>query len=162
MQPTPHKSIVLVSLLVLGALVVFGVTLYFSLFSERDGGSDTSQDVPEKSFKPDLVTVKHQFKDDTHTFVGSVDMPTPCDLLTTEGVAQVREPRADLITLQFTVVNEADVCAQVITPARFKMTVGAGEDAEFEALWDGAPVQLNVIDVAPGEDIDAFEVYIKG
>lgn len=162
MEPTTShgKIITLMSLLLVVAVLVFGITLYFSYF-----GGEEIPALPEEEvigFTPDIVNVRHQFKDGAHTFVGEIDMPTPCDLLNADGVVTIREPERDLLELQFTVVNEADVCAQVITPARFKVTVGAGEDAEISATWNSAFVRLNIIEVGPEEDIDSFEVYFKG
>lgn len=163
MEPTNSHSrtITVVSLLILVAIVVFGVTVYYSYF-----GSTEVEVVPEEEiepgFVPDVVEVRHQFKDGAHIFVGEVAMPTPCDLLEADSVVQIREPEHDLLTLQFSVINEAEMCAQVITPARFKVTAGAGEDAEVVATWNGKAIRLNLIEVGPEEDIDSFEVYIKG
>lgn len=163
MEPTAshNKTITIVSLLIMVAAIVFGVTVYYSYFSDSEVVV-TPEEEEEFGFVPDVVDVRHQFKDGAHIFVGEVAMPTPCDLLETDSIVQVREPKSDLLTLQFNVINEAEACAQVITPARFKLTAGAGEDAEVVATWNGKAVRLNLIEVGPEEDIDSFEVYIKG
>ena len=59
-------------------------------------------------------------------------------------------------------VKTGEVCAQVVTPARFKVSVGADKNAKLSATFNGQPVTLNLIEAAPGENLDNFELYIKG
>lgn len=106
------------------------------------------------------ITAKHFFDGTTHTLVGEVPMPTPCDLLEID--SRVQESFPEQVILQFTVINEADMCAQVITPQRFMIEVAASEEATFSAEFQGRPVELNLLEPAPGETPADFELYIKG
>lgn len=120
---------------------------------EMDAGQDQYPGI-------ERITAKHFFADGTHTFVGEIPMPTPCDLLETS--AQVRESMPEQVVLEFSVINESDMCAQVITPQRFMIEVQASEEATVSAEFMGRTVELNLLEPAPGETPDDFELYIKG
>lgn len=143
------------------AFVVFGVTLYYSM-RETESPRDENEVAEEAGYVPDVVNALHQFKDGVHIVAGEVDLPTPCDILESDAAVAVREPSEDLATIQFTTLHEGEICAQMLTPVRFKTSFTAGEDAEMKATWNGISVPLNIIEVGPGGDIDDFELYFKG
>ncbi len=116
----------------------------------------------KETFIPRIITAKHQFKNDVHTVVGEVDLPTPCYLLNTDSFVEIKEPQSDKAIIQFTTINESDTCIQTITSARFKESFSASLNADISATWNGKPVQLNLIEVSPDEDLEGFEIYIKG
>ncbi len=106
------------------------------------------------------VDAKHYIIGDTHTFAGIIDMPTPCHLL--EATARVLESMPEQINIDFTVINNAEACVQVITPQRFKVEAGASKEAVITATWEGVPIELNLIPAGPGESPDDFELFLKG
>lgn len=107
------------------------------------------------------IDAKHFFEDGTHTLVGSIDMPTPCDLVEVTNVL-IAESYPEQVTVEFSVINNADTCTQVITPQRFLVTFDAFEEASIDAHFMGRDVDLNLIPPAPGESPDDFELFIKG
>jgi hypothetical protein len=106
------------------------------------------------------ITAKHFFADGVHTLAGEVPMPTPCDLL--QANARVEESSPEHVVVDFTVINNAEFCAQQETMQRFKVSANAGADATFSATLEGRPVELNLVPAAPGETPDDFELYQKG
>jgi len=106
------------------------------------------------------IEAKHYYVDGVHTVAGEINMPTPCDLLEVD--AQVAESIPEQITLNFNVINNAEMCAQVITAQRFMVSASASEEATFSALFMGREVELNLIPALPGEMPEDFEVFIKG
>ena len=106
------------------------------------------------------ITAKHQFKNGTHIIAGEVDMPTPCYILTTE--ARVAESMPEQVTIDFVAQTSGEMCAQVITPDRFKSEFKASQQAVIKATWNGQPVELNLIPVGADEDLINFEIFIKG
>ena len=106
------------------------------------------------------ITAKHFIEDGTHTFVGEIPMPTPCDLIETDAV--VRESDPEQVELQFSVLNTADTCAQVITPQRFSISATASPEATVSATFNGRPVELNLVPPGPNETPEDFSVYQKG
>src|SRR5690606_21725381 len=89
------------------------------------------------------INAKHFYENGVHTLVGEIPMPTPCDLL--EADALVAESMPEQVTVDFMVVNNADFCAQVITPQRFKVSSSASEAAVFRATFAGREVTLNLL-----------------
>lgn len=106
------------------------------------------------------IDAKHFFIDGKHTFVGSVEVPTPCDLLTAK--SEVRESMPEQVELKFSVINNAENCVQAITDMRFKVEAMASKDAVITASFMGRPVELNLIPAQSGETPDEFELFIKG
>lgn len=106
------------------------------------------------------IEAKHFFVDGVHTIVGQVELPTPCDLLTTQSV--VRESMPEQVVFDFAVTNTSDMCAQVITAQRFKVSATASEEAVLTATFMGRSVELNLIPAGPGETPEEFELFIKG
>ena|SRR3989344_5591656 len=159
------KTVILI--FVLFTLLVLGIFFYYfapdSLkFWQNQtaavGDSDTSNESSEPAHE--TITAKHQFKDGKHIIAGDVNMPTPCHILTTS--AQVAESFPEQVTIQFVSRTSGEACAQVITPARFKVEFTASENATIKATWNGAPVSLNLIPALPTDDLDNFELFIKG
>lgn len=108
----------------------------------------------------DRIEAKHFYIDGVHTIVGEIEMPTPCDLLETSG--EVRESYPEQIVVDFTVINTAEMCTQVITPARFQYSVKASPDATFSARFMGRNIELNLVPAGEGETPEDFELYQKG
>ena len=107
------------------------------------------------------IDAKHFFRDGTHTVAGEIPMPTPCDLLTTDYF--VAESFPEQVTINFDVINNSEgLCAQVITPQRFKVSFDVDERASISATFRGERVILNLIEAGEGEDPDDFELFIKG
>lgn len=106
------------------------------------------------------ITGKHFFIDGVHTIAGEIPMPTPCDLLEVD--ALVMESMPEQVRLDFAVINNAEFCAQVVTPQRFMVSASASEAATFNATFMGRPVELNLVPAGEGETPDDFELYIKG
>lgn len=107
-----------------------------------------------------VITAKHAYKGGKHIIAGEVPLPTPCDILETNAVASADKKS---VVVQFvSTVKTGEVCAQTITPARFKVIVAADKGAKMTATFNGQPVTLNLIEAGPNENLDNFELYIKG
>jgi len=156
-------NVILAVVIILSVAVVSGI-IFWSWWSGRTTNIieeplpqvETPLKAPEK-----IVTAKHQFKDGTHTIVGEIDMPTPCHLLDWDVV--IAESFPEQVTVNFkSVYNSADVCVQVVTQQRFKVTFDASENAVISATLDGKKIILNLIEALEGENLDDFDLFIKG
>lgn len=159
-----HRAIVMS--VVLFAMIIAGMFAFTFLKKQELKEivpSTPEQKTPEGQVANAEITridAKHFFKDGVHTFVGEIPFSTPCELL--EVVAQASESYPEQVLLDFTVINESEVCAQVVTNQRFKVETSASENAEIKAVFMGRPVELNLIPAAVGESPEDFELYIKG
>ncbi len=146
---------------------LFGYTYYQRMQLEDDAAT---QPVEQTDERPDAnegpysyierIDAKHYFIDGTHTLVGEVTLPTPCDLLQHD--VMVAESFPEQITINFSVLNNAETCAQVLTTQRFMVEVKASENATFSARFAGRAVELNLIPAPEGETPDEFELFYKG
>lgn len=144
----------------LAAILVLGYVLLGKIFNPPVTNEQTNTDIniPEEEMK--IITVKHGYKEGRHIYAGEIIMPTPCDALEwkiNEDKSTESEKLAEFIS-----VNKSEVCAQIITAARFKIEFESREETKLKATLDGVPVKLNVIEVGPDENLDDFEIFIKG
>lgn len=158
------KQRTFLSLIILGfVIIVFGF-LFLALNTDRKATEileePSAEEIPSGEGTERSITAKHQFKDGTHVVAGEFDLPTPCHLLRTRAVIRESTPRQ--VVVEFKVTSQDEVlCAQVITPTRFKFIFDAVEGAIITATINGDPVILNLFQVGADEDLDDFEVYIK-
>jgi uncharacterized protein YneF (UPF0154 family) len=107
-----------------------------------------------------IIDIKEQYKDSTYTFVGTIDVPTPCHSLTTS-VNPISEGLYEIVIT--TVSPQEDImCAQVITPKQYSVSFEAPADIEVIATIDGVLHELSRFVIPEGADISTFELYIKG
>lgn len=159
-----RTNIILAVVIILSLAVVSGI-IFWSWWQGRASNEliEEPLSLVEKHLKaPEkIITAKHQFKDGTHTIVGEIDMPTPCHLLDWDAI--ISESFPEQVTINFKSVYESeDACAQVITTQRFKVVFKASQNAVISATLDGKKIILNLIEALEGENVDDFEVFIKG
>lgn len=159
--PETNKKFIIVALVVL--VLIIGGTLgwqyYEKVKTSSNAGSVNGQNtVSEEPIQ--TITAKHQFKNGKHIIAGEVNLPTPCHLLVWN--VRVEKSLPEQVTTAFNSSSQADTCAQVITSARFKIEFNASENAIIRASWNDKPTTLNLVPVSAGENIENFEVFIKG
>lgn len=107
-----------------------------------------------------VVTAKHAYRNGEHIIAGEIPLPTPCHLL--ESTVSVSSDKKTLALALVSSVKTGETCAQMITPARFKVTARAERSATITATLNGQEITLNLIEAGPNENLDDFELYIKG
>ena len=159
-----QKSIALiVSLFV---LIVAGMFVYAYLKQselQQPAPASPAAPAPDQVVPyPDITRIDatHYFIDGTHTLVGEIPFPTPCDLLETE--ALVLESYPEQVHVHFSVINNAETCTEVVTPQRFSVSFTASEAATISAHFMDREVVLNLRPAPDGETPDQFELFIKG
>ncbi len=159
-----HKRTVVASIVIL-ALIIVGMFV-FAYLKNKELAVDV-QSVPkvvqEKVGPYDYITridAKHFFIDGTHTIVGEIPFPTPCDLLNWDTV--IAESFPEQVTVDFDVINNDTLCTEAITDQRFSVSFDASENAIISARLEGKSVELNLIPATEGETPDDFELFIKG
>lgn len=147
--------ITIVSLLVILLIVLYG---YEFIFKKPVIESPTISENPDL-YIPTLE-IKEQYVDSIYTFVGNLEVPTPCHTIKSnvnmlsEGVYQIE------VT---TVAPSADtICAQVITEKSYKVSFEAGEDIDVTALINGIQYNLNRFIIPLDQNIETFNLEIKG
>lgn len=158
------------SLITIGAVVVaiiVGAVLLTTGERAVNQGSNQVDGVAtssDSSFAPNIINAAHQYNADTglHIVAGETEKPTPCHILNHD--VSIRESAPEEVSLNFSsrVEDPDQMCAQVISSERFKITFEASEEAVISATYNGQDVRLNLQEVGPDENLEDFEVYTKG
>ncbi len=153
--------------IIIGVLIVAAIAaIAFGFYRSRSNPEtapvpniDTGK-TPESELG-EIVNVKHQYRDGKHIYAGMLDLPTPCDLLQSD---VVKDPlNQSKIALVFKSVYEGnDACIQVITSRPFKVTFTAPEKIDLTATYNGAPIRFNLFEVPNTENLDDFDINVKG
>lgn len=163
MPTNSQRGKVISAIVALLLLLIVGVTYYLST---RDGDEAEDlgfviEDEGQVLQASDMtVTAKHAIEDGRHIVAGEVEVPTPCHSIATDVTVQESSP--EQVTIAFTATSADEACIQVISSRRFKVEFEAGNDAVIGATWNGQRINLNLIPAAPGEDLDDFDIFIKG
>ena len=153
----------IIATVVLFVIIIIGMFI-FAYLNKNEQAVVLDDDVTQVETTPyDYITRvdgTHYYIDGEHTVVGEILMPTPCDLL--EADIAVAESFPEQISINFSVINNAESCIQQITPARYKVSAPASAEATFSAQFMGRQVELNLTPAPEGETPDEFEVFLKG
>ncbi len=162
MSKSTIAIIVILALLILGTTyVAFAPDSWKFWDSQAPSTTDTTGQIQtDPSLPSERITAKHQFTNGTHIVAGDVNLPTACYILATN--ALVKESYPEQVVLQFSANTNAEACAQVVTTERFKINFSASKDATITATWNGKPIELNLIPAGANEDLNNFELFIKG
>ncbi len=147
--------ITIVSLIVLLTVVLYGYEFIFKKPVITSPTIDQNEEIPLQA-----LDVKEQYIDSEYTFVGRIPVPTPCHTL----VSKVQPTAPGVFQIQVTITPPAQgiMCAQVVTDKDFKVSFDAPEGIEVTALLNGVVYDLNRFIIPEGENIDTFELFIKG
>lgn len=150
--------------IIVGILILFGIiggTYYFSTQNKttdlQPATSQVGEVLPSQTMR---VTAKHSFLNGKHIIAGEVEVPNPCTSLSV--VKSVTAGNPDAVMLAFVTTDESEMCAQVMASRRFKVEFNATENATISATWNGDDIILNLIPVDEGEDLNTFDIYLKG
>lgn len=139
-------------------LLAFGI--YWLVSPSTPEATDTTQTPVTQDEYVQMVNVKHQYKNGRHTYVGEIDLPTPCHSLMSSYNKDANSTTG--YTLVFTSSSTAEMCAQVITSKPFKLSFEAVKDIVLSATLNGKKLRLNLFEVPDNQDLDSFNVNIKG
>jgi hypothetical protein len=159
-KTVPTAIGIIAVVLIAGGIIYWGTTS--PSLNPKSQKASVVDSLPSGQAAPvhETITAKHQYKNGDHIVAGEVNLPTPCHILTTD--ARVAESFPEQVTIDFVSTTSADMCAQTVTTARFKVDFKASEQAVIKATWNGQPVTLNLILVSPDENLENFEIYMKG
>jgi hypothetical protein len=158
-----HKNIV--AAVVVLVLIIVGMFVFAYLKKNEMNEAENippvaNEDVDGPYANISRIDAKHFYEEPTHTIAGEILMPTPCDLL--NWTTRIQESSPESVIVDFDIVNHSEMCTQVVTPQRFKVSFDASEGANIRATLEGRNVELNLVPALPGETPDDFELFIKG
>ncbi len=150
-----NTIIPIIALLALLVVALYSYELVFNkpLITEQQPDAQDQLDMP-------MLDIKEQYSDGTLTFVGTVDLPDPCHSIE----SSVKQTGENIYEINLTTIRPSGSggCISVIAPVDFKVSFTASPDAIVTAVFDGVKYKLNRFEVPPGENIDTYELFIKG
>ncbi len=158
-----HKNIIaagLVLVLIIVGMFVFAYLKKAEIQKGEDAPKTVTEDINAPYGNITRVDAKHFYVAPTHTIVGEILMPTPCDLLNWE--TRILESAPEQVIVDFNVVNHAETCAETVTPQRFKVSFDAPENAKIRATLQGREIEVNLVPAGANESPEDFELFIKG
>lgn len=154
------------TILIITVVIIIIIFTGVTLTKESPESSLRETMIEELEEKPEeTLSVKHQYKDGEHVFVGTIDLPTPCHSYNSEIIAEEAEGGENMPEIKITISepNADIICAQVIAEHDFKVTYKSDDpDLKFKATINGILVNLNIFEVSPQDNIDTIELFLKG
>lgn len=89
------------------------------------------------SIGPSVVTLKDTYTKGVHTISGSLLLPNPCTILTSDAELVGTASTTEIIVITLTAAVDTGVCLQVPTQATFSATVTAPADLPISVLFNG-------------------------
>lgn len=152
------KRIIIIAVLI---LVLLAITFVSQTLPSKEAEAPLiNQEEQEDAFVEPL-TIKHQYKDGMHTFVGDIELPTPCYAYNAF-IEDTDDEKVKNIVVEYQKDENIDSCVQVITTANFRIAYEGPEDLQFNLLENGQPRRLNMYEIPDHVDIDQFEIFLKG
>ena len=159
---------------IIAGLLIAAVTVFIVISFQRstlDTKAPSSSDVASTSewinspaqltvTPKTVITAKHAYQNGQHIVAGEVPLPTTCDIL--EANATASADKKQVLIQLVSSVKTGEKCPDDITPVRFKVTIKADKAAKLSATLNGQEVVLNLIEAGQNENLDNFELYIKG
>jgi len=156
------KSTIWTIIVVIIAILLIGIFSSINAKEEAENPNSREEAMENDNNDFENINTKHQYKDGEHVFVGTLNLPTPCNSFNAE-VINHEEGENPEIKLTVNDLVEGEICAQVITQKDFKITyVSDNPNQLFDVTLNGSPVELNLFEVSPDENIDTVELFIKG
>ncbi len=149
-----NKIITIVALVVLLAVSIYGYEMVFKKPLVESPSQET-----EEVVMPTL-DIKEQYDKGSYTYAGTIQVPTPCHTIG----ARAMSVGDNVYAINITVAAPATgvMCAQVITDKEYKVTFAAPMDAMVKAYINGVEYKINPFVVPAGQNIDDFDISIKG
>jgi hypothetical protein len=146
-------------------LIIFGLIIVLVLVAFADKNIQenrpaTTNEEPEETLLETLV-VKHQYKDGKHIFVGEVELPRPC-LAYSASIVDTDNEKEKEILLSFSDPEGEPVCDESFRNAPYRVTYIGPEDLTFKAFVGGQEYRLNAFEIPLDQNIDDFEIFMKG
>ena len=160
------KSTGIIAGIIVAALLLFGYIMYqkSSILSTEDKTPSWAEEPATTSVSnlPDriVITAKHAYRAGEYIIAGEVPLPTACEILESAGTASADKKKVFVELM--TSIKTGGTCPPKITPARFIVKVKALQSATISGTLNGREVTLNLIEAGPSENLEDFELYIKG
>jgi len=134
-------TIGIIATLALLLIFALGLLLYPRTVLQEENVSHITTSIP----------VVHQWRSGVHTYVGVIQAPSPCHSVA--GGALVKESYPEQVDIRIETRESGEMCAQVITEKKFRVSFSASEEAVARAYLNGTGVLFRVSEASLSEDL---------
>jgi len=140
-------------------IAIFSIGAYLNNKNKQESLDQNRQEAINSEIQRPSITVnvKHQFVEGIHTFVGVLELPTPCDKISSKVVKEQGETIIDLVY-----ASTSEICAQVITEKEFTVTFAGEVNENIIARLNGELVNLNIYEIDSKQNIYEVKIFNKG
>ncbi len=156
------KKVVAIGIIIIVIILVITGLIYSfkAKSSDSNRSSDPSNNEASREVFIPIVSVKHQYKNKVHTYVGELNLPSPCHIL--RHSVKISAENSPIYNLNFVASQTGELCAQVITPRPFKVSFEGPSEIKIMPTLNGEPLTFNLFEVMDNENLDEFEIFNKG
>lgn len=152
------KRIIIIAALIIVLLVIAFIS---QTLPSKEAEAPVLNQEEEMSDFTEPLTVKYQYKDGMHTFVGDIELPTPCYAYNVS-IEDTNDENVKNLMIEYQEDENAEMCTQVVTNANFRVSYEGTENLDFKLFENGVPRRINMFEIPAHVDIDQFELFIKG
>lgn len=159
MEPQPTTSHAkLITWLIVATVIMMVVYGLYARYSTKPTEPANSNENISATETVAPVIIRHQYKDGKHTFVGEIELGSPCYSLTPD--TSNASKTSFLVNLK--TKTTADACITVVTAYPFKVTVLGPKSATFTFVKDTQPFRYKIVEAGAADDLEKFDPYVKG
>lgn len=136
-----------IGLIIIIIVIITGLTFLFN--QAFSGGAHVVEpvqpvvDATDTSSGDETISVARTYVSGIHTYVGEINLPTPChELLHTVMIA---ESYPEQVAINFLTQTETAMCAEYITPEPFAVSFQASKDATVTMTLNGEKLPYKII-----------------
>ena len=143
--------VVLIALIGLGIYFFGGVNDFAQFDNVEEAPTDDRSSVDTNDTVDETVMlVAYTYVGNIHTYIGEINLPTPCHELDSEVI--IAESFPEQVSINFTIASEVEMCAQVITPEPFVVSFEASKDASVAMTVNGEEMAFRVVSSDEAEE----------
>ena len=141
------------------SIVVGIIIVIFAIYLISKDNTDVDEiniDRNESNFV-EKVAVQHKYENGKHTMYGVVSAPTPCHEVDISSAIS-----GDDATIDITLEESGDMCAQVIADKPFIYSFAGEEDLNLLGTLNGEVIEFNITELEEGGEFDLEDFMFKG
>ena len=154
-----HRGIILAVLVLLILIVGMFIFTYLKKNELNEVEPTSTQTSLSNNLYSDIGTIQatHYIKDSDHVLVGTMLLPSACDILGWD--VMVAESYPEQVTINFQTENYTQECIDTERAKEFKVLFTASKDAVIRVKFEGRPVTLDITEsllLEPSESLELF------
>lgn len=156
-QVSSTSNTKLITWLIVAIVVMMAVYGLYARYSTKPTEPAREESVATAEVEAPVI-IRHQYKNGKHTFVGELELGSPCYSLTPDTSSTSKNSYVVNLKTKTT----AEACITVVTAYPFKVSIPAAKSATFTFVKDTQPFRYKIVEAGSADDLEKFDPYVKG